>query len=27
VGTTQIYVDVVSDLKRKASEQITLKQQ
>ena len=25
VGTTQIYVDVVSDLKRKASEQITLK--
>lgn len=27
VGTTQIYVDVVSDLKRKVSEQITLKQQ
>lgn len=27
VGTTQVYVDVVSDLKRKASEQITLKQQ
>lgn len=27
VGTTQIYADVVSDLKRKASEQITLKQQ
>ena len=27
VGTTQVYADVVSDLKRKASEQITLKQQ
>lgn len=27
VGTTQIYVDVVSNLKRKASEQITLKHQ
>lgn len=25
VGTTQVYADVVSDLKRKASEQITLK--
>lgn len=25
VGTTQIYADVVNDLKRKASEQITLK--
>ncbi|KAB5090735.1 recombinase XerD, partial [Bacteroides thetaiotaomicron] len=24
---TQVYADVVSDLKRKASEQITLKQQ
>ena len=27
VGTTQVYADVVNDLKRKASEQITLKQQ
>jgi len=25
VGTTQIYAEVVSDLKRKASEQISLK--
>lgn len=25
VGTTQVYADVVNDLKRKASEQITLK--
>lgn len=25
VATTQVYADVVSDLKRKASEQITLK--